>query len=302
MTIERYDWSGSPRLRQSLAKILLQDCPALCLKQLQRDSSHGTRAMQRGSLLDYLVFGQDDRYEIVDARYRSGPREGEPCTDWTGKEAQQAREEIGSRGILPVLESEVAAMNDTADAIRLRIIGLSLEMAGTDRVDVIYQPRMEWTSALGVECAGTPDVVVVVHLRDLTKVCTIDVKHTAALGKGKFERQVADMCWDVQCAAYAEGSVAWAEQEYGAAAYHSEHVILATSSIESGLPPVARRLAPAFMAGGKRRWEAAQRIWQACVDSKNWPGYDESPVEPSFYYVRQYVEAYDPSQALEEEP
>jgi hypothetical protein len=298
------------RFRQSYAKTLLHDCPALLRLQMVNEGRKATKAMNAGSLLDYLVFGQSDRYELVDARYRSGPRDGQPCTDWTGKEAREARAEVEQRGLLPVLAQEVENLTPTADAIRARIVKLAREMAGSrGAAEILYQPAMEWTSALGVDCAGTPDVVVVVNLPDLRggpdllKVCTIDVKHTAALGKGKFERQIADMCWDVQAAAYREGSAKWVESERGKPAFHLDHVILATSSIAVGLPPVARLLAPAFLSGGHRRWEKAQREWRFCVETDEWAGYDEEPAEPSFYYVRQHVEAFDPtSETPEEEP
>lgn len=287
--------STPPRFHQSYAKTLLNDCPALLRIQLAKGRTP-SRAMAAGSLLDYLVFGQDDRFEVVDARYKSGPREGEECTDWTSKDARAARDEAQARGLLPVLGCELDALEGTAVAIRARIIGLARDMAGPYEHSIHYQPVMQWTSDLGVLCEGTPDVVVQVHMRDLTKVCTIDVKHTAFLPMKRFCGQVFAMGWDIQGAAYREGSTKWSESELSRPAFHMEHVILASSSTAVGLPPCKRNLSPTYMAVGKKRWEEAQAIWQRCLDTDDWPGYPEDDAEPSHYLVRTEIEkSVDPS-------
>lgn len=282
------------RFHQSYCKTLLNDCPALLKLQLGKGRK-ASRAMEAGSLLDYLVFEQDDRYEIVDARYKSGPRAGQQCEDWTGREAQDAREGVRASGLLPVLQCEVDELAPTALAIRMRIVALSREMAGGAVVKLTYQPRIQWTSELGVECEGTPDVVVTVHQQDIIKVCTIDVKHTAFVSPAKLKRQVYDMGWDIQGAAYREAAKAWAEAEHGGMAYHGEHVMLCSSALDIGLPPLARRLSHVYMEVGKRRWEKGQRIWRMCVESDYWPSYDENDIEPSHFHVRT-LEEYDENQ------
>lgn len=299
--------STPPRFHQSYAKTLLNDCPAMLRLQLTQERKQ-SRAMEAGSLLDYLVFGQDEKYEIVDARYKSGPRAGEECTDWLGKEAQTARDEARARGVLPVLASEVDALTVPADAIKGRISKLAVEMAGgkgAHDCDVHYQPTIQWTSELGVECEGTPDVIVCVLMRDLIKVCVVDVKHTAFLPAKRFNSQVYAMGWDIQGAAYREGAVKWAESEYTTHAFAMDHVILATSSIELGLPPCARRLSSTYLEVGKRRWEKGQRLWQRCLDTDDWPGYSEDDADPSYYIVRAEIETDDGTPAFEatdEEP
>jgi hypothetical protein len=290
---------NAPRFHQSQAKVLLTECPAVLKRQLTTERTQ-SRAMEAGSLLDMLVFGQDDRYEIVDARYRSGPREGQPATDWLGKEAKQQRDEIRARGQLPVLECEVDAMAPTAEAIRERIARLAAEMAGSYTPEVIYQPTLQWTSELGVECEGTPDVVVVVPMRDMVKVCTIDVKHTAFLQPKRFNAQVYAMGWDVQGAAYREAAARYYEAERGVYTFHLDHVILATSSTQAGLPPCARPLDPVYMEVGKRRWEKGQRMWKECLDTDSWPSYSEAPAVPSHFVVRTELEAFESTEFPEE--
>lgn len=294
--------STPPLFRQSFAKTLLTDCPALLRRQMVSEGRKASKAMNAGSLLDYLVFEQSGRYEIVDARYRSGPRQGEPCTDWMGKDAQVSRDDILARGLLPVLEAEVQALRPTADAIVARIRELARDMAGGYTFELLYQPHMTWTTELGVESEGTPDVLVVVEMRDLFKVCSIDVKHTGFLPQKRMAAQVFNMGWDVQGAAYREGSRLWIESERCTPALHMDHVILASSSLALGLPPVARRLSPIYLEIGKRRWEKAQRCWQQCLATGEWPGYSEDELQPSHFHVRT-LEEYDESQFTEtEEP
>lgn len=293
-----------PRFRQSIAKVLLADCPELARLELMRELERKpSGAMDEGSLLDYLVFGLNDRYEVVDARYKSGPRQGEPVTDWTSKDAQEQRRAIRERGLLPVLDCEYDALLPAAQAIKARILELADEMAGGHPRSILYQPKLEWTSSLGVECEGTPDVAIAVHLRDVTKLCTIDVKHSAALRPAKMQRQVFDMGWDVQAAAYAEGVVFCEEHmgDGGRAAFHMDHVILATSSLELKMRPIARRLSDAYMQIGRNRWAKAQAKWKMCLESGDWPGYSEDPIEPSHYLVRTEIELNDtPTETFDE--
>jgi hypothetical protein len=280
-----------PRFRQSMAKTLLAECPAV-LRHEMVHGKHTTKAMDQGSLLDYLVFGQDDRYEIVDAVYRSGPREGEQCEDWTGKEARQSRDEIRSRGLLPVLSAEIDALEPAAEAIRGRLTALSLMLSAGQLRELRYQPHIEWTSALGIECEGTPDAILIVPLSAMTQVWTIDVKHTAFMQQAKFERQIHQQGWDLQGAAYAEAAVSYAHQEGFANASHVEHIIVASSAVNLGIPPPARPLEPSYLAVGARQWMKAQLLWQECLDSGQWPSYPEKPAAPPMYVVRT-LEEYD---------
>lgn len=275
--------------RQSYAKTLLNECPALLRRQLIEESQQ-SNAMRKGSLLDALVFNQDDRIELVTACYRSGPRKGEPAIDWQGTEARAAKERVEAGGKIPALVTELDALEADVLAIKARILELAKQAAVGYDFDLKYQQRIEWTSDLGVECAGTPDVFVIIPMREMIKTASIDVKHTAAVQPDKFARQVYAMGWDVQFGAYHEGIPRWvsAQPEHAGSkfAIHQEHWILCTSSIHAGLPPCARELGPTYRSVGSARWAKAQRMWKECLDRDFWPSYDESPVEPSVYVQR----------------
>lgn len=294
-----------PLFRQSIAKVLLTECPALVKKRLdtEREQSH---AMRKGSVLDMLVFGRLDGFEVVEAFYKSGPRKGEPCIDWQGAEARAEKERIEAAGKVAVLQPELDALEETAAIISERIRALRAELAAQCGVDMgaahtMYQPTMRWTTPeLGIECRGEPDIVMLFTGGPVTRIVTVDVKHTAALARDKLHRQVYAMGWDIQGAAYKEATII-AESQHGKPVHHMGHFLLLTASIAEGLPAAAVPLSPVYMEVGARRWLKAQRIWKECLDSGSWPGYSESPVEPNQYVVRSELEAYDES-TFEEEP
>jgi len=294
-----------PLFRQSLAKVLLQECPALVKKQLDNAREKTTAAMTGGGLLDALVMGHHHKYEVVQAFYKSGPRKGEPCIDWQGAEARKEKERIQATGKLPVLQNELDELDEAAAAIKRRLGELYEQEAEGHGYKVMFQPQMRWTSALGVACRGEPDIVIRVSHPAVTRLATVDIKHSAALAREKLHRQVFAMGWDIQGAAYREAVVAEElrlSEGSGKPVQHVAHYLLLTNSMEEGLPPCCVPLSTTYLAVGLRRWEKAQRVWQSCLDTGNWTGYSESPIEPSHFVVRTELEAFDEDSFEGEEP
>lgn len=282
------------RFRQSYAKILLEYCPAVLKRRIDSERRQ-TKAMAAGSLVDYVLFGRTDRFEVVDARYKTGSRAGCPAEDWQCGEAREQADEIRSRGLLPVLECELEAAEEEAAPVREKLTELQGEG------DLLEQPRLTWSSELGVECEGTPDVVLLEHVQGTTWVTLVDIKRTDQR-PARLARQVHAMGWDVQAAAYREG-VIWHERSMGREVVYRGHIIL-TVDPEGETPPCARPLEPMYMEIGRRRWERAQAIWLQCLDTDSWPGYDESPIAAPLYIERSEMERREPDTFTEadEEP
>jgi hypothetical protein len=252
--------------------------------------------MDGGSLLDYLVFDLDDRYEVVDARYKSGDRAGEPCTDWTATEAKLARKEITALGKLAVLDCEIAEMMPQVERVKLRLA--SLIGSGT----CFYQPRIQWRSELGTDCEGTPDVVVLRLVNRLWTASTIDLKRTVAISPDKMSKQVYAMGWDIQAAAYREAALSFARSDSLSSSTvieYTGHTILAVQDGGQGFVR-AYPLDAVYMEVGKRRWERGQGIWKQCLDSGVWPEYSEDPIGPPHFVTRTELESY--ASAFTEEP
>jgi hypothetical protein len=275
------------RFRQSYAKTLLEYCPAVLKKRIDSERRQ-TKAMAAGSLVDYVLFGRTDRFEVVDARYKTGKRQGMPAEDWQCGEAQEQADLIRARGLLPVLECELEAAEDEAAPVRRKLDAMSRERGGM----LLEQPKMTWTSELGVECEGTPDVVLLEHVQGTTWVTVIDIKRTDQR-MNKLARQVHAMGWDVQAAAYREGALynERLSRNVGGDAdvVYRGHIILSVDPAGE-TEPCARPLEPMYLEIGRRRWERAQTIWNQCLDTDSWPGYEEKPIAAPFYIERSEME------------
>ena len=282
--------------RQSYAKVLLTESAAHLREQIL-NGRIATKAMERGSLFDYLVFGLDQKYEIIDARYRSGDREGEQCTDWTAKDAQLAGKDARKRGLLPVLPCEIDAAMPQAQRARVRFAQLA------EKDLVFAHPKLRWrTEGLDLAAEGEPDWVLLNP--DSGVYRTVDLKRVASVNPRRLQRQISEMCWDVQGAAYKEGARVFCREELGllgrghVSPHYGGHWLIACEDSGIGLVHVAP-LDPVFQEIGHRRWCRAQHQWNVAVSTDCWPAYPEEPIGPSLYVTRTELERYD---FPEEEP
>lgn len=256
--------AGAPRLRQSLAKLLLTECPAVVRTVLDGERRAGTKAMNRGSLVDQLVFG-GSQFEVVEARLKSGKRKGELATNWQCQEAQEKKEDIESRGWIPCLEHELAEASDLAGRIRAELILLDLDLR---RPGVQIQRRIKWTTLGGVEAEGAVDAL----LETDRWVHTFDLKVGESANPDHLDDQVGQMFWDMQGAAYQEACASAFKKQ-------GKHWIIRAdaSSKLVGVYP----LSEGYMTMGLRKWTAAQAIWTRCLETGEWPQYARRAIVPS---------------------
>lgn len=262
---------GAPRLRQSYAKTLLTECPALVRLALDGERRAGSRAMRRGSLVDQLVFG-GAQYEVITATLKSGPRKGQAATNYQCKEAQEQRDAIEQRGWLPVLESELEVAHELAGRVRAELI-----LAGIDIGQAALQETIQWDTLDGTAAEGTPDIII----RNERYAHTIDLKVGESANPDKLDSQVDSMFWDMQGAVYQEAVSA----KYGT---HGQHWILRVDAESKlvGLYP----LSESYISIGRAKWSAAQRIWNQCVRDNNWPGFARRPIQPTQAVLRRAEE------------
>jgi len=248
------------RFHQSQAKVLVTECAAVLRYQMDHERA-STKAMDLGSLLDCLVFDRRDRYRVVEVDwgvYASGPRKGQPREpSWANEAASTVAADLETKGVLPVLQKDVDALQDQADRARQRLG----DMLGGRKRDTL--PRVQWVSALGVECEGEPDLI----WSDAVRMGTIDLKRTTALNPRAMQRQIAAMGWDIQGAAYREAALSlYPDHKY------EGHTLLACQSGGAQLIETYT-LDESYMVIGQTRWEQGQRIWQDCWRTGTWPGY-----------------------------
>lgn len=241
-----------PRLHQSTAKILLEECPAKAAGYTRVQS----RGMIQGTVVDQLLFGGDSYVELAYDDYRT-------------KKSQQDRDVAVANGKSPILSKDMARARETVERIQRRLVTEGLDMRGRNARTQTY---LEWTSRFGTECAGTPDVFMV----DQTSVDTLDLKVGENADPCYLDDHVFSMGWDIQAAAYQEAVHTLNPEAEG----RGQHWILCAES----KPPYCITLAPlspAYMAIGLQRWEAAQRIWRRCHETGVWPEYESREIVPS---------------------
>ncbi len=212
------------RFRQSIAKRLLQTCPAIVRREIDHPQAP-SEEMVFGSLVDSMVFGGADKWTIVDA------------PDWRTKKAREAKSPT----------TVLAKTWRTAEAIADRV--KALMPFHPDRC----QREVEWTSGLGVECRGTPDYWYGCDVYDLKLV---DSAHPSFL-----QRQALNLGWHIQAAAYREALHATALMPLSS---HQHIIIVAerNGSGTVGLYPLSPELIDYGQAEWERAqmiWQECQR-------------------------------------------
>lgn len=274
-----------PRLHQSIAKELVTKSPEHVRQILDGEMKRkASRQMKRGTLVDQLVFGGAN-YQVVDAKYKSGPRKGQQVADWTATEAKAQRDEIEKAGMLAVLPNDLEKAQTIAGRVKSVLLAQNF-----DPKNCHLQNTLTWTTALGVEAEGTPDFDHVVRSTKPDelgntppkRVDTFDLKVVESSNPDVLDKVVFDFGYDIQGAAYQEA----VNKNWSTVQERGMHWLLAIEA--ESLVAVLCPLSEAYLELGRLRWERAQRIWMQCLESKEWPGYKSRYlVPPQYVYDRE---------------
>lgn len=245
-----------PRLHQSIAKLLVSECPAVGKAAYDAEQRKATRAMERGSLVDQLVFG-GAQFHVIDSRYKSGPRKGQPVEDMAGGDAKEQAAKARAEGFIPVLPHELEAARELAGLIRSRLLEEGIELDACEK-----QKYVEWTTAKGCPAAGTPDLG---YLHD-----TIDLKVGHTANPDRLEQHLYDQGWHIQGAAYQESRGS-----------RGRHWLVCAETKSGASCVTVCPLSSAYLAIGLRAWERAQEIWIRGWERNEWPEYQSRPLMPS---------------------
>lgn len=241
-----------PRLHQSTAKVLVMDCPAIAKAQYDAERRAPSRAMEKGTLVDQLVFGGSN-FHVIDAdSYRT-------------KKAQEERDTARENGMVPVLAEEFEPARKLAGLIKSR-----LALEGLELDKCAKQHTVQWQTPEGVLAEGTPDLFLGADTIDLK------VGHTA--NPDKLEQHIYEMGYHIQGAAYQEAVSYRADGEYAATGRHW----LVCAETKSGADCITiAPLSPAYIDLGMRAWRRAQMIWVKCWQTNEWPEYTARPLQPT---------------------
>lgn len=243
------------RLHQSVAKVLVTQCPAAARHMLDNpQEKKPSSEMNLGSLVDQMVFGGAGWHTIDADSYRT-------------KKAQQERDAAYERGQVPVLSKDVEAAQKLAGRIRSRLME-----EGIDLQNCRKQEHMEWESPWGVLCAGTPDLAILYD----SEWVTVDLKVGSRTEPVYLGNHVVDQGWHIQAAAYQEAGH-WA---YPQVNRRGRHLLLAAETGGTQMVQL-HSFSEMMMDMGRHAWSRAQDIWTRCQQSGEWPEYPSRELMPS---------------------
>lgn len=242
-----------PSLNSTTARVLLTRTPAHAKAQHPRLSDvplepKSSDAMDMGTAVHQLLL-RDDRIEVADfENYRRG-------------EAQAWRDEVRSRGRIPMLQHQWDRAQNIADAVRehVRVLAKPTPFtAGTPEATIA------WEDERGCMCRARLD-----WLRDdLSMIDDLKVTSRSAEPKA-WSKHIWNMGYDVQAAFYVRGI----EKLHGVRPRF--RWVVAESVPPYCVSVVTLDDADMFAAGVAV--DTAIQLWNECMTSGRWPGY---PTEP----------------------
>ncbi len=263
--------------RQSLAKILLLQCPAACKWQIDNGFKEPTKPMRFGSVVDQLVFGGGNYHEVG-------------ADSWRTKAAREQRDGAIARGQTPVLSHELELARPLAGQIRAAMLGHDMPLEWCDK-----QVTLTWTSPEGVLCEGTPDlafyeplgapVIDGSRITETARWCVVDAKAGANGNPDYLDNHVVEMGWDIQAAAYEEAGNVLYPETIG----HSSHAIVHATSGDGFSCVQWYPFSELMMDLGRARWAQAKEIWSQCLKTGVWPEYQSRPLTPPRRHVYRWL-------------
>lgn len=256
-----------PRFRQSMAKVLLQECPAALAWQMGEGlhERKPTRGMERSTLVHAMVLG-GAQFHTIGAKLKSG----EDATDFKCPAAREEAERVRAAGFIPVFSTELELIRELANHIKQAIRDEGIDLDACER-----EQHHEWTSPEGIECEGTPDLRLVAD-----GIWTYDIKVGYTANPDEWDRKLDTDHTDMQLSAYEEQ----AAFEHGNVP--QQHFVIA-AELEGWCPVTIMPVTESYMEEvGRKKWRRAKRRWQECWATGIWPGYRGRALVPPEYVVR----------------
>jgi hypothetical protein len=185
---------------------------------------------------------------------------------WRTAWAKEAREEIRSRGKVPLLPNQWDAVHQMVDAVAVQLERLELDPIPL--TDGKPEQTMVWSED-GVLCRARID-----WLHTNGDVC--DVKTTSRLAVGWDRGPLFDHGCDVQAALYLRGLRSVFEDKWFPAPPTWTWLVIETSP-PYGLIPY--RLTAPVLALGDAKVDRALHLWRECLTNDSWPLYPAEPVD-----------------------
>lgn len=243
------DPAGTPSLSSTVARTLLLQTPAHAKAQHPKLTDQpvwkDSLAMDTGTAIHQLLLGED-RIEVLG------------FTDWRTDASKQARDDVRSRGRVPMLSHQWEQATVTADAIRDQVakldvrplpftVGKREQTVVWHENDVICRARMDW-------------------LRDDHTVID-DLKTTGrSAAPSKWAAGLFRDGYDIQAAFYTRAI----ERLTGRTPVF--RFVVAETAPPYGVSVI--QLSEQAMFAAQVKVDTAVQLWRDCLERDEWPGYD----------------------------
>lgn len=248
-------------LSQSLAHVLITQSPAHTYYQRSKPFTRATGAMEQGTLLHSLVLGKGaEQLEILDVdAYRSNA-------------AKEARDNAIAQGLTPIKRKDYDGLMGALSTIHANIKAAGVSLEGEREV------AFEWEEegAQGpVICRGKMDLV----RPDVGEI--VELKKTVCAHPRDVAKAAYNYGMDLQYVAYVSAMEKYRPEFQGRVRYQ-----LVFIEMEPPYAVLAPPLSGAFREMGERRWGQAIKLWEQCLATNTWPGYDAAvALEPTSWML-----------------
>ena len=260
-------WEGEPSLSSSIAADLILRTPAHAKAKHPRLTDHpiepGTYAMNLGTTVHAILL-HDDRVVMISAH------------DFRTKAAQEERDAILARGMVPVTPKMWDDANAIADAVtfQLKTRGPFVEPQPTPFTDGQAEYVIRYQDN-GANCRAMLDWLR--HDRDYID----DLKTTSDGSPGKVRRHIFNMGYDIRAAFYIRAVMA--DLGMVAAGYPiREYMPKFRWVFVETKPPYPVTIATLTQRALESAWvkvDEAIGIWNECLESGVWPAYQPDTIE-----------------------
>lgn len=264
------DPCGVPSLSASIARTLFSANAATA--HLEHPRLGGQRAEPKdswddGSIIHLLLLGKGAEVcELDFANFRT-------------KEAKAAKDRARAAGKVPVLRARMAALEEAAANIRVRMEALGVAFGPDREISVFWELH-------GVQHRCRMDAL------DMTgaRVVIQDLKTTKSANPAEIEKTIVNLGYDIQRAAYIEAIETLLPDFVGRVDFKWVFV-----EIKAPYAVTPMRASVASAQLGLDKWNQARAQWADCVERDDWPCYvtEEAVAQPPYWALKQFYEGAD---------
>jgi hypothetical protein len=233
-------------LNQSTAKLLITKHPRSAYERHPRLGGNGMvpkKNMDRGNIVHAWLMNQEAGIEVIDAK------------DYRTNAAKEQRDSAQKRGKYVILKNEHDELRDALPLIRANLLDAGVTLAGP------CEQTFVWLSD-GTLCRTRIDNTS----DDLCEV--FDLKCSNDANPQSLPRHIHDMCYDLQAAAHLDAIETLRPELAGRIKFADVFI-----EMESPYFVVRAEHSESMLEVGRSKWRRAKGIWQQCLDSGKWPGY-----------------------------